>query len=119
MRTDAIHRQKGQREEHAVPQIRDAEHVSERFEEFVHVLLCSLAFDLAATGRAEPAPTKPFVLLRYDLERTAGFADLIFGGLAEGVGVNRDLHGQFAVAENFDLVGLAANEAVGAKQAPE
>ena len=42
LRTDAIHRQKGQREENAVPQIRDAEHVSERFEEFVHVLLCSL-----------------------------------------------------------------------------
>jgi hypothetical protein len=42
VRTDAIHRQKGEREQNAVPQIRDAEHVSERFEEFVHVLLCSL-----------------------------------------------------------------------------
>src|ERR1700722_4726656 len=61
LRTDAIHRQEGQREENAVPQIRDAEHVSERFEEFVHVLLwcpCLLLyFKTFQTGTAGRAPT--------------------------------------------------------------
>src|SRR5580698_10593083 len=48
--------------------------------------------------------------LGYDFEAAAGFADLVFGGLAEGVRVNHDLHGQIAIAEDLDLIGLAANE---------
>ena len=48
-----------QREENTVPQIRDAEHVSERFEEFVHVLLsvpCLLLLLLTSyIGRCSPA----------------------------------------------------------------
>src|SRR5262249_22865398 len=60
LRTDAIHRQEGQGEENAVPQMRYAEHVSERFEEFVHVLLsvpCLLlvtAHLLHLAGQARP-----------------------------------------------------------------
>src|ERR1700685_673279 len=52
--------------------------------------------------------------LRYDFERTAGLGDLVFGRLTESVRVNRELYGQVAVAENLDLVGPAADAAVGA-----
>src|ERR1700761_2856794 len=61
-------------------------------------------------------PYKIWLQLRYDFKRTAGGGDFVFCRLAEGVGVNRELHGQVAVAENLDLVGLAADEAVGAEQ---
>src|ERR1700722_10143847 len=54
--------------------------------------------------------------LRYDFETAAGLTDLVFCRLAEGVSVDRELHGQIAIAEYFDLVGLAAGEAVGAEQ---
>src|SRR5579863_428791 len=89
---------------------------------------------LLLPGRLKPASTKPphglhraemgrsllrpykSLPLRDDLETAASFADLVFGRLAERMRVNRELHGQIAVAEDLDLVGLAANEAVGSEQ---
>src|ERR1700761_4330536 len=61
-------------------------------------------------------PYKIWLQLRYDFETAAGGGDFVFRRLTEGVGVNRELHGQVAVAEDLDLVGLAADEAVGAEQ---
>src|SRR5580704_505962 len=69
-------------------------------------------FNLARTGRAEAAPLQ----IRYDFETAAGFGDFVFRRLAEGVRVNCELHGQIAIAENLDLVELAADEAVGAEK---
>src|SRR5580692_81234 len=51
---------------------------------------------LLLPGGLKPAPTKPFrrarsavpLQLGYDLEGAAGSADLVFGGLAEGMRVN-------------------------------
>jgi len=76
---------------------------------------------LLLPGGLKPAPTNPGdvkspLQLGYDLETAAGFSDLVFRRLAEGVRVNRKLHGQVAIAENLDLVLLAADEAVGAEQ---
>src|SRR5580704_1258112 len=101
-------------------------------------------FNLARTGRAEApplqtpgkdyllprwgaagcAPTKPLrrarcavpLQLRYDFETAAGFGAFVFRRLAEGVRVNCELHGQIAIAENRELVELAADEAVGAEK---
>jgi hypothetical protein len=36
VRTDAVHGQQSQREQHAVPQIRNAEHVLQSFDESIH-----------------------------------------------------------------------------------
>src|SRR4029077_6198088 len=62
VRTDAIHSQQSQREQHPVPQIWNAEEVSERFKETIHVLACPWVLDLSS--------------LRYHFERAASLGDL-------------------------------------------
>jgi hypothetical protein len=71
VRTDAIHSQQSQREQHPVPQIWNAEEVSERFKETIHFLTwpCSLNLKFLRYNHS----------LRYNLERAAGLGDLFLG----------------------------------------
>src|ERR1700683_90050 len=54
--------------------------------------------------------------LRYNLECAPCRTDFLFRRCAERVGVNGELGGQLAIAENLDAIGLAADEAVRTKQ---
>src|SRR5271170_6535878 len=65
----------------------------------------------------KPRPTKREPpKLGDDLKRAARRGDFVFGGLAEGVRVNGELHRQLAVAENLDGILGATDEAVGAQE---
>src|SRR6202047_3494308 len=61
-------------------------------------------------------PCSASLPLRYNFERAARLRDLVLGGRAEGMRVNRQFRGQLAVAQNLDPVVAAPNESVGAQQ---
>src|SRR5579864_6639547 len=73
-------------------------------------------FRNASMNRFMLYPGPASLPLRYHLERAAGLGDLVLGGRAERVRVDREFRGQLAVAENLDPVVAAAHESVSAQQ---
>src|SRR6202030_987552 len=65
---------------------------------------------------AAPFYTQRSLNRRQNLKRSSGSGDLFLGRRAESVRVNRNLRGQFPVAQHLDAVLGPANESVRAKQ---
>ena len=97
VRTNPVHRQEGQREEHTIPQVFDAEHVLDCFKESVHTSFLNCR-------------------LRYHLKRAACLGNLFLRRGAERVRVNGQLGFQLAIAEYLDGIRGAADKSMSAKQ---